>query len=87
MPVQRLVEVISSVLPRPAGRRSGYRPGHQTLGKTVIKAPDRSGFVVNALLVPFLLAAIRMLDVGYATAEDQDRWGERRQPRGRGGHL
>jgi 3-hydroxyacyl-CoA dehydrogenase len=44
----------------------------KALGKTVIKAPDRSGFVVNALLVPFLLAAIRMFDAGYASAEDID---------------
>ena len=41
-----------------------------TLGRTAITAPDRSGFVVNALLVPYLLAAIRMLDSGHATADD-----------------
>jgi 3-hydroxybutyryl-CoA dehydrogenase len=44
----------------------------KTLGKTVIKAPDRSGFVVNALLVPYLLSAVRMLEAGHATAEDID---------------
>ena len=42
------------------------------LGKTAIQAPDRSGFVVNALLVPYLLAGIRMLEAGRATAEDID---------------
>jgi 3-hydroxybutyryl-CoA dehydrogenase len=43
-----------------------------TLGKTAIRAPDRAGFVVNALLVPYLLAAIRMLESGSASAQDID---------------
>jgi 3-hydroxybutyryl-CoA dehydrogenase len=43
-----------------------------TLGKTAIRAPDQAGFVVNALLVPYLLAAIRMLESGSATAPDID---------------
>ncbi len=42
------------------------------LGKTVIRSRDRAGFVVNALLVPYLLAAIRMMETGAATAEDID---------------
>jgi 3-hydroxybutyryl-CoA dehydrogenase len=72
VPVQRLVEVIPSVLTSPQAVERVTALVTKTLGKTVIKAPDRSGFVVNALLVPFLLAAIRMLDAGYATAEDID---------------
>jgi 3-hydroxybutyryl-CoA dehydrogenase len=72
VPVQRLVEVIPSVLTSPQVVRRVTDLVTKTLGKTVIKAPDRSGFVVNALLVPYLLAAIRMLDAGYATAEDID---------------
>jgi 3-hydroxybutyryl-CoA dehydrogenase len=43
-----------------------------TLGKTAIRCPDRAGFVVNALLIPYLLAAIRMLESGFAAAEDID---------------
>ena len=43
-----------------------------TLGKTPIRSRDRAGFVVNALLVPYLLAAIRMLESGVAAAEDID---------------
>ena len=72
VPVQRLVEVIPSVLtaPQVVGRVTDLVT--KALGKTVIKAPDRSGFVVNALLVPYLLSAIRMLEAGYATAEDID---------------
>jgi 3-hydroxybutyryl-CoA dehydrogenase len=43
-----------------------------TLGKTAIRGPDRAGFVVNALLIPYLLAAIRMLESGSASAQDID---------------
>jgi 3-hydroxybutyryl-CoA dehydrogenase len=45
---------------------------HDKLGKTIILAKDRAGFVVNALLIPYLLAAIRMVDAGLASAEDVD---------------
>src|SRR5580698_3250043 len=72
VPVQRLVEVIPSVLTSPQAVLRVTDLVTKTLGKTVIKAPDRSGFVVNALLVPYLLSAIRMLEAGYATAEDID---------------
>ena len=72
VPVQRLVEVIPSVLTSPQAVQRAGDLVTKTLGKTVIKAPDRAGFVVNALLVPFLLGAIRMLEAGYATAEDID---------------
>ncbi|HUC32420.1 MAG TPA: 3-hydroxyacyl-CoA dehydrogenase family protein, partial [Ilumatobacteraceae bacterium] len=43
-----------------------------TLGKHVIRSQDRAGFVVNALLIPYLLSAIRMLESGFATLEDID---------------
>jgi len=43
-----------------------------TLGKHAIDCPDRAGFVVNALLIPFILSAVRMLESGFATAEDID---------------
>jgi 3-hydroxybutyryl-CoA dehydrogenase len=71
-PVQKLVEVIPSVLTSRDAAESarGFVTG--VLGKTAISAPDRSGFVVNALLVPYLLSAIRMLEAGHATAEDID---------------
>ena len=72
VPVQRLVEVIPSVLTSAQAVLGVTDLVTKALGKTVIKAPDRSGFVVNALLVPFLLSAIRMLEAGYASAEDID---------------
>ena len=43
-----------------------------TLGKTVVRSKDRAGFVVNALLVPYLLSAVRMAESGFATAADID---------------
>jgi 3-hydroxybutyryl-CoA dehydrogenase len=42
------------------------------LGKTAIRTKDRSGFVVNFLLVPYLMAAVRMYADGFATREDID---------------
>ena len=43
-----------------------------SLGKRPIDATDRAGFIVNSLLVPYLLSAIRMYEAGYASAEDID---------------
>jgi 3-hydroxybutyryl-CoA dehydrogenase len=42
------------------------------LGRTVIRSGDRPGLVVNALLVPYLLSAVRMLESGFATKQDID---------------
>ena len=42
------------------------------LGKTTIRSKDRAGFIVNALLIPYLLSAIRMMESGFASAEDID---------------
>jgi 3-hydroxybutyryl-CoA dehydrogenase len=44
-----------------------------TLGKTSIDSQDRAGFVVNALLVPYILSAVRMYESGFAAKEDIDR--------------
>ncbi len=72
VPVLKLVEVISSLLtsPETAARVRAY--GTDALGKKVITSPDRAGFVVNALLIPYLLSSIRMLESGFASAEDID---------------
>jgi 3-hydroxybutyryl-CoA dehydrogenase len=71
-PVQRLVELIPSILTTDdtADQARAFVTG--PLGKTAITAPDRAGFVVNALLVPYLLSAIRMLEAGHVTADDID---------------
>nr|PZN46904.1 MAG: 3-hydroxybutyryl-CoA dehydrogenase [Actinomycetota bacterium] len=71
-PVQKLVEIVPSLLTdqRTVARTRVFAT--EVLGKTAITAPDRAGFVVNALLVPYLLSAIRMVEAGHATAEDVD---------------
>jgi len=71
-PVMKLVEVIPSVrtLPTVVDRVTGFAT--DVIGKTVVAAKDRAGFVVNMLLVPYLLGAMRMLEGGHATAEDID---------------
>jgi 3-hydroxybutyryl-CoA dehydrogenase len=72
VPVLKLVEVISSLLTSPATVAKVRSFATEDLGKQVITSPDRAGFVVNALLIPYLLSAIRMLESGFASAEDID---------------
>jgi 3-hydroxyacyl-CoA dehydrogenase len=67
VPVQRLVEVIPTQLTSAAVVERTAAFAEQRLGKTVVRARDRSGFVVNALL-----SAVRMLESGFASAEDID---------------
>ncbi|WP_217213157.1 3-hydroxybutyryl-CoA dehydrogenase [Streptomyces sp. AC550_RSS872] len=71
-PVLPLVEVISSLLTEDRCRQIATEFVTGTLGKQAIQAGDRSGFVVNALLIPYLVSAIRMLEAGYASARDID---------------
>jgi 3-hydroxybutyryl-CoA dehydrogenase len=73
VPVLRLVEIIPSLLTDDAvvERTRAFAEGQ--LGKLPISAPDRAGFTVNALLIPYLLSAIRMLEQGLASAEDIDK--------------
>jgi 3-hydroxybutyryl-CoA dehydrogenase len=72
VPVQRLVEVIPALVTG-TDTLSRTRDLAEQLGKQVIQAPDRSGFVVNALLVPYLLSAVRMVESGAARPDDIDR--------------
>ncbi|MFE4491977.1 3-hydroxybutyryl-CoA dehydrogenase [Streptomyces niveus] len=72
VPVQRLVEVIPALTTSADTVARAREFAARGLGKEVIQAPDRSGFVVNALLVPYLLAAIRMVESGTARPEDID---------------
>ncbi len=67
-----LVEVIPCELTSDETVQRVHEFAHDRLGKTIITAKDRAGFVVNALLIPYLLAAIRMVDAGLASAEDID---------------
>jgi 3-hydroxybutyryl-CoA dehydrogenase len=67
-----LVEVIASLATSATTCETVTTFAVDVLGKHVVRAKDRSGFVVNALLVPYLLSAIRMLESGFASAEDID---------------
>jgi 3-hydroxybutyryl-CoA dehydrogenase len=73
VPVLSLVEVTGSLLTteETVDRTEVFLT--KRLGKEVIRSHDRAGFVVNALLVPYLLAAVRMVESGYASAEDIDK--------------
>lgn len=72
VPQMPLVELIPSLLTGEPAQHTAFDYAAGTLGKTVIRAPDRSGFIVNALLVPYLLSAIRMLENGVAAREEID---------------
>ena len=72
VPVLRLVELVSSLLTAPDTTARAAEFAEGALGKHVIKSQDRAGFIVNALLVPYLLSAIRMLESGFASADDID---------------
>lgn len=71
-PVQPLVEIVSSVLTNEAVALEIEDFVTDVLGKVPIHAQDRPGFIVNALLIPFLFSAIRMLESGQATKEQID---------------
>jgi 3-hydroxybutyryl-CoA dehydrogenase len=72
VPVLRLVELVTSLLTSAdtIAAADGFATG--VLGKKVIRSQDRAGFVVNALLIPYILSAIRMMESGFATADDID---------------
>jgi 3-hydroxybutyryl-CoA dehydrogenase len=72
VPVMKLVEVVRSI----ATSRDAFDRAFafaRTLGKEPVEARDTSGFIVNRLLVPYMLDAIRCLEAGLATTEDIDK--------------
>jgi 3-hydroxybutyryl-CoA dehydrogenase len=72
VPVLPLVELVSSLVTSAETTQEAAAFATDVLGKHVIRSQDRAGFIVNALLIPYLLSAIRMLESGFATAEDID---------------
>ncbi|QES47157.1 3-hydroxybutyryl-CoA dehydrogenase [Streptomyces venezuelae] len=72
VPVLPLVEVVTSLhtSAETAGAVEAF--ARDTLGKTAIRSQDRAGFIVNSLLIPYLLSAVRMAESGFATAADID---------------
>jgi 3-hydroxybutyryl-CoA dehydrogenase len=72
VPVMKLVEVVRTVTTSVATFDAAYEFARR-LGKEPIRAKDNSGFVVNLLLVPYLLDAITQLERGVASVEDIDK--------------
>jgi 3-hydroxybutyryl-CoA dehydrogenase len=72
VPVLPLVEVVSSLMTSDRTVTVAEQFASGMLGKSVIRSKDRAGFIVNALLIPYLLSAVRMFESGFATAEDID---------------
>lgn len=73
VPVLPLVELVRTLVTDEAAAARTEEFASTVLGKQVVRCSDRSGFVVNALLVPYLLSAIRMVEAGFATVEDVDK--------------
>ena len=71
VPVMKLVEVVVGLdtAPDTVARAEAFAG---QIGKTAIRTKDRSGFIVNFLLVPYLMAAVRMYEDGFASREDID---------------
>jgi 3-hydroxybutyryl-CoA dehydrogenase len=72
VPVMKLVEVVETIATSAETRETVFEFA-KSLGKEPIRARDNSGFVVNRLLVPYLLDAVRALEEGVGTADDIDR--------------
>jgi 3-hydroxybutyryl-CoA dehydrogenase len=73
VPVLPLVELVRSIMTSEQTLARARQFAVDTLGKTSIESQDRAGFVVNALLVPYILSAVRMYESGFAAKEDIDR--------------
>ena len=71
VPVMKLVEVIRTIATDPKVFEEMVAFGGR-LGKTVVRTSDRTGFIVNRLLVPYLLDAVRALEEGVGSVEDID---------------
>ncbi|MER5806155.1 3-hydroxybutyryl-CoA dehydrogenase [Streptomyces mirabilis] len=72
VPVLDLVELVPSLVTTDTAWSRMRHFATDVLGRHVIASQDRAGFVVNSLLIPYLLAAIRMFESGFAVAQDID---------------
>ena len=72
VPVMKLVEVIRGLATSTETFQRGFAFA-QSLGKDAVAAPDRPGFIVNRLLIPYLLDAVRAYESGVGTIEDIDK--------------
>ncbi len=72
VPVMQLVELVTSLLTSDETVKRASDFAGDVLSKRVVRSQDRAGFIVNALLIPYLLSAIRMMESGFASADDID---------------
>ncbi|MFX0579383.1 3-hydroxybutyryl-CoA dehydrogenase [Nocardia nepalensis] len=72
VPVLPLVEIVVTLKTEAAVTEKVTAYARDVLGKRTIESKDQAGFIVNALLIPYLCAAIRMYETGFAKAEDID---------------
>ncbi|MDH3211498.1 MAG: 3-hydroxybutyryl-CoA dehydrogenase [Myxococcales bacterium] len=72
VPVLDLVELVPSLLTSDETAERVEKFAAEVLGKHVIRSKDRAGFIVNALLIPYILSAVRMAESGFALPEDID---------------
>jgi 3-hydroxybutyryl-CoA dehydrogenase len=72
VPLMKLVEVVATITTSPAVLDEAMKFA-ASLGKVPIRTSDRTGFIVNRLLVPYMLDAIRALDEGLGKVEDIDK--------------
>ncbi|RMF21798.1 MAG: 3-hydroxybutyryl-CoA dehydrogenase, partial [Deltaproteobacteria bacterium] len=72
VPVLTLLELVTSLMTSQETAERAATFASEQLGKHVIRSKDRAGFIVNALLIPYILSAIRMFESGFATKEDID---------------
>ena len=71
VPVMKLLEIVKTIATSDETLEAGQAFGN-SLGKVIVIAKDTPGFIVNCLLIPYLLNAVRMLAAGVATKEDID---------------
>ena len=71
VPIMKLLEIVRPIATSDETLEIGKEFG-KSVGKTIVIARDTPGFIINYLLLPFMLNAIRMLDAGVATREDID---------------
>jgi len=71
VPLMQLIELVSTPFTSAVTRATLHSVGQQ-LNKTVVDVKDESGFIVNRLLIPYLFAAVRLLDAGVADRDAID---------------
>jgi 3-hydroxybutyryl-CoA dehydrogenase len=72
VPVLKLVEVVRSIMSAEAVLDDARQFARDVLGKEPIESQDRAGFIVNALLIPYIVSAVKMYESGFASRDDID---------------